>query len=179
MEGRDPSTGRFLPGNRAWEARSSAGPKPIFETAEQLWAACVEYFEWVEANPLWEDKIVAFQGVATHEPIAKMRAMTISGLCTFLDIDETTWRGWHKSRPDLLPIVTQAERIIRDQKFAGAAADLLNANIIARDLGLADKQERTGKDGGPLEHRHDLPPDSEFAKAILSLINSKLNPGGL
>ena len=41
--------------------------------------------------------------------------------------------------------------IIRTQKFAGAAADLLNANIIARDLGLADKNEVTGKDGGPVE----------------------------
>ena len=33
------------------------------------------------------------------------------------------------------------------QKFAGAAADLLNANIIARDLGLADKQDLTNSDG--------------------------------
>jgi len=100
-----------------------------------------------------------------------MRAMTITGLCTFLDIEPVTWYEYGK-REGFTKIVTQAERIIRDQKFAGAAADLLNANIIARDLGLSDKQEHTGKDGGPLEHRHDLPPDSEFAKAILGLINA-------
>jgi hypothetical protein len=35
------------------------------------------------------------------------------------------------------------EEIIRTQKFEGASADLLNPNIIARDLGLADKQDNT------------------------------------
>ncbi len=39
------------------------------------------------------------------------------------------------------------------QKFEGAAADLLNANIISRELGLADRQEHTGKDGGAIETR--------------------------
>lgn len=149
MSDRD-EAGRFLPGNRIWEARSTAGPKPKFKDPESLWAACVEYFEWVEANPLWEDKLVIFQGVATHEPVAKMRAMTIGGLCIFLDIDETSWRGWKSDRSDLIPIIARVERIIRDQKFTGAAADLLNPNIIARDLGLADKKEHTGAGGGPV-----------------------------
>ena len=46
MDGKDPDTGRFLPGNRFWEIRSSAGPKPKFEKADDLWAARVEYFNW-------------------------------------------------------------------------------------------------------------------------------------
>lgn len=40
---------------------------------------------------------------------------------------------------------------IRHQKFTGAAADLLNPMIISRDLGLADKSELSGPDGGPME----------------------------
>lgn len=146
MADRD-DAGRFLPGNRFWEARSSAGPKPKFADPESLWGACVEYFAWVEDNPLHEDKLVIFQGVATHEPVAKMRAMTIGGLCIFLDVTERQWREWRDSRPDLLPVITQAEAIIYQQKFTGAAADLLNPNIIARDLGLADKQDHTSSDG--------------------------------
>ena len=39
----------------------------------------------------------------------------------------------------------RAESVIRSQKFAGAAADLLNANIIARDLGLAEKKQVESK----------------------------------
>lgn len=151
MDGKDESTGRFLPGNRFWEVRSSAGPKPKFETADELWQACVEYFEWAEANPLHEDNLVTFQGAARHVPLAKMRAMTITGLCLFLDIARSTWDEWRHSRPDLSDIITRAEAVIYSQKFEGAAAGLLVPNIIARDLGLAERSELTGKDGGPVE----------------------------
>lgn len=136
-------------GNRFWEARSSHGRKPIFAHPDELWTAATEYFDWVESNPLYEDKVTSFQGVNTHEPIAKMRAMTISGLCIFLDIARSTWDDY-RANEDFSGIVTRVEEIIRDQKFSGAAADLLNANIIARDLGLADKSEHTGKDGAAL-----------------------------
>jgi len=148
-EGRG-SDGRFLPGNRFWEARSSHGRNPIFAAPDDLWHAACEYFEWVEANPLQEEKVFNGKDGIVRATIAKMRAMTISGLCIFLDVDRKTWDAY-RERPDYLHIVTRAEEIIRDQKFSGAAADLLNANIIARDLGLADKAELTGKGGGPIE----------------------------
>lgn len=127
--------------NQFWLLRSSHGRNPIFKDPDQLWEAACEYFQWVEDNPLYEDKVTSFQGVNTHEPVAKMRAMTISGLCLFLDIDQTTWRAYGEKK-DFSRIVTRAEEVIRSQKFAGAAADLLNANIIARDLGLTDKSEQ-------------------------------------
>jgi hypothetical protein len=140
-------------GNKFWEARSSHGRAPIFASPEDLWTACVEYFDWIEANPLYEDKLVTFQGMAKHEPCAKMRAMTISGLCIFLDISPKTWAEY-REREDFTPITSRVDEIIRTQKFQGAAADLLNPNIIARDLGLADKSEVSGKDGAPIEHNH-------------------------
>ncbi|ELL1837521.1 hypothetical protein Q6O31_001293 [Salmonella enterica] len=74
------------------------------------------------------------------EPIAKMRAMTITGLTLFLDVTLETWRTY-RMREDLSEVVTRAEQIIYDQKFSGAAADLLNANIIARDLGLKEQSQ--------------------------------------
>lgn len=166
---RDESTGRFLPGNRLWEARSSAGPKPKFAKPDDLWKACTEYFEWVEKNPLWEDKLIPYQGSASHARVAKMRAMTIAGLCLFLDIDQRTWTLWRNERADLLPVITRVEAVIYSQKFAGAAADLLNANIIARDLGLTDKSttELTGKDGAPLMAE---PSSREIARAIADIL---------
>ena len=85
-------------------------------------------------------KPFAYQGEVTQEPVAKMRAMTLTGLCLFLDISDDTWRNY-RSNEDLLGVVSRAEKVIYDQKFSGAAADLLNANIIARDLGLAEKKE--------------------------------------
>lgn len=140
----------FLPGNKFWEVRSSHGRNPKFTDPDDLWQACCEYFQWSDDNPLYEMKAFSYEGVVTQEPIAKMRALTIAGLCLFLDIDETTWRGWRRDREDLIPVITRAERVIYKQKFEGASADLLNANIISRDLGLANKTELTGKDGGPI-----------------------------
>lgn len=151
-------------GNQFWKMRSSHGRKPIFPDGEALWNACTEYFEWVEANPLYEAKAFAYQGEVTVSELPKMRAMTIGGLCLFLDIDESTWFDW-RTKEAFSEVVSRVERVIRDQKFAGAAADLLNPNIIARDLGLADKQELSGKDGGPVEMLEVT--DKDRAKAIL------------
>jgi len=36
--------------------------------------------------------------------------------------------------------------VIYRQKFEGASADMLNPNIIARDLGLADKKDLSSTD---------------------------------
>jgi len=137
-------------GNQFWKLCRSVGRKPIFASPEQLWEACCEYFEWVEDNPLWEVKAFAFQGEVTLAQIPKMRAMTITGLTRFLDIDFTTWKDYG-TREAFSQVVTQVEQIIYEYKFTGAAAGLLNANIIARELGLRDKHdlEHTGKDGAP------------------------------
>ncbi len=127
-------------GNRFWEARTTHGRQKLFESSHALWSACCEYFVWVEDNPLTEVKSYQFQGVPFQDEIAKMRAMTIDGLCLFIDIDVETWRRWRKD-DDFCGVVTRVESVIKSQKFAGAAADLLNANIIARDLGLTDKSK--------------------------------------
>ena len=145
--GKDPATGRFTTGNRWWQARSSHGRNPKFETADALEDACIQYFEWNEDNPLYKDQLVTFQGQATHEPVAQMRAMTLHGLCMFIDISMETWRDWKTSRPDFSGVITRIEQAIFRQKFEGASADLLNPNIIARDLGLADKKDHTSSDG--------------------------------
>ena len=130
-------------GNRFWEARSKSGRNPTFSSPEQLWDSCVEYFEWVEDNPLQEEKATQFQGAFIKGTVSKMRAMTIGGLSIFLDISQETWSNYRK-REGFLGVTRKVEDIIKHQKFSGAAADLLNANIIARDLGLADKREVKG-----------------------------------
>jgi hypothetical protein len=78
--------------------------------------------------------------------------MTIMGLCICLDISHDTWLAY-KAKNDFSGVTTRVEAIIWVQKFTGAAADLLNPNIIARDLGLQDKQSKeiSGPDGGPIK----------------------------
>lgn len=131
-------------GNSFWKMRSSHGRKPIFPDDEILWEAACEYFEWVEANPLQESQAFAYQGDVKLQELPKMRAMTIGGLCIFLDISQQAW-GEYRKREGFGEVVTRVEEIIRTQKFEGASAGLLNPNIIARDLGLAEKQEHSGQ----------------------------------
>lgn len=137
-------------GNRFWEARAKHGRNRKYLKPEDLWIQCCEYFEWVEENPLWEMRPFAYQGQVVQEPVAKMRAMTIEGLLLFIDCARSTWDDY-RAKKGFSEVITRAEQIIYQQKFSGAAADLLNASIIARDLGLRDKQELTGKDGGPIQ----------------------------
>ena len=127
-------------GNEFWKARSSHGIKPKFSDPDVLWNACEQYFQWVVDNPLWEQKLFHNQGEIVEGTLYKMRAMTLSAMQIFIDVSHTTWETYRKKN-DLLSVTTRVDEIIRNQKFEGAAADLLNANIIARDLGLSDKQE--------------------------------------
>ncbi len=133
----------FLPGNHFWEARSTHGRAPIFSNPEDMLDAANQYFRWAAANPLPEEKVFAYQGEITRTTIGKLRAMTIGGLCIFMGISRDAWDDYCK-RADFIGITKAIAEVIRDQKFGGAAADLLNANIIARDLGLADKTELSG-----------------------------------
>jgi len=132
-------------GNKFWMMRSTHGREPIFANPEVLWSAACEYFEWVHNNPLQEEKLFHAQGIITKDSVCKMRAMTIQALCFFLDISDESWSDYC-SRQDFIGITTRIKKVIYSQKLEGAAADMLNANIIARELGLADKiaQETTG-----------------------------------
>jgi len=143
---------QFQAGNQFWKMRETHGRNPIFESPEQLWTAACEYFQWVENNPLLEEKIFHSSGVITKNTITKMRAMTIRAMCFFIGLSRQGWQEYSE-KPDFSDIVKEIEDVIYSQKFEGAAADLLNSNIIARELGLSDKvqNEHTGANGGAIQ----------------------------
>jgi len=142
---------QFQAGNQFWKMRETHGRNPIFESPEQLWTAACEYFQWVENNPLLEEKIFHSSGAITKDTIKKMRAMTIRAMCFFIGLSRQGWQEYSE-KPDFSDIVKEIEDVIYSQKFEGAAADLLNSNIIARELGLSDKvqNEHTGANGKDL-----------------------------
>ena len=79
-------------------------------------------------------------------PVPKLRPFTLAGLCVHLGIGRSTWRGY-RARPAFSPVIEWVESTVWVNQFEGAAADLLNANIIARDLGLADKTDNKTEHG--------------------------------
>lgn len=132
-------------GNQFWKQRSSHGRKPIFSSPDELWDAACEYFEWVEENPLNETKLFSYEGDVIEGVMPKLRAMTIQALCFFIGISRQGWSEY-KAKKDFSDIIERIEAVIFSQKFEGASAGLLNANIISRELGLADKQDLTSSD---------------------------------
>lgn len=139
-------------GNQFWKARSSHGRNPTFSDPKKLLDACQQYFQWVQDNPLKEEKAFAYQGDVDVVEMDKMRAMSLGGLCIFLGISRNTWVTYRKQiesrskkqkelSKDFLRVTGYVEEAIYNQKFEGASADMLNANIIARDLGLKDRKE--------------------------------------
>jgi len=141
-------------GNQFWKARAKHGRDKIFSTPNQLWNAACEYFQWAEDNPL--QKAIIYQGVVTGQEDL-LRAMTISGLCIFLSVNNDYLTDFkdnldldEKQGKDFSRVIKNIYEIIKTQKFEGASAGLLNPNIIARDLGLTDKKELSGSVENPL-----------------------------
>jgi hypothetical protein len=123
-------------GNEFWKRRTKHGRDKLFTKPELLWQAAQEYFQWCFDNPLIEIDFVGKDATQVQKP--KIRAFTWSGLELYLDIDSLRE---YKSNPDYKEfshIITRIEKIMYTQKFEGAAAGLLNPNIIARDLRLND-----------------------------------------
>ena len=133
-------------GNDFWKLRSRHGALPVFDGPEKLKEACEDYFTWVQANPLYEDKIGFYEGASVHTDAYKMQAMTLAGLCLFIDISIDAWENWRRDRKDLLGVIAWAETVIKHQKFIGAAAGLLNPVIISRDLGLGETHNIQARD---------------------------------
>lgn len=113
--------------------------RPRKYTPARLWKKALEYFEWNEKNPLYETK--AFANDKTKQ-LPKLRAMTESAFCLYAGISHDLFLLYKKGADpykDFIVVSGRIATIIYIQKLEGAAADLFNANIIARELGLQEK----------------------------------------
>ena len=133
--------------NQYYQLKASDGRERKFKTPAQLGQACNAYFRWAADNPLLEEVVSHYQGRAIITELKRLRPFSLEGLCHHLDICVSTFRNYEK-RDDFLIVTARVRQVIEMQQFEGSVAGLLNANIISRKLGLADKQDHTtnGKD---------------------------------
>lgn len=138
-------------GNQFWKLRSKHGRDKLFVTPDLLWQAACEYFEWCDENPWIQKKTKDhFKGTDVEETPTQ-RPYSLSGFLLYIDASLSFWKEFKKANhEDFLPIITRIEKVIETQQFEGAIVGAFNANIIARKLGLSDRQEITGKDGKDL-----------------------------
>ena len=134
--------------NQFWKNVKNPGAPIKFKTPDILWKKVSEYFQWCDDNPLKEEKLFHYQGAITRTTVDKMRAYTLKELCLFLGVGEAYFKQFNiEEHKEFSSIITRIRDTIYTQKFTGAAADLLNPNIIARDLGLRDSTDITSKGG--------------------------------
>ena len=146
--------------NKYWQFRDKHGRDYKYKP-EELWTELIAYAEWVEDNPLLEQLTFHAQGTITKTDSPKMRAMTLKGFQLFADISHTTWDNYEKNE-DFIAITTRIRDVIYTQKFEGAASNLLQPNIIARELGLREHSEQEIK----LVDEFDSKSDDELKKYI-------------
>lgn len=132
---------RFKPGNELWRLAANPGRPRIFETPEKLWDLASEYFEWAIENPLIE---IDYKGQFAEEvEVPKMRVFTWQALELYLGVYDLREYKTNPKYSEFSQVIGRIERVIYSNKFEGATAGFLNATIISRDLGLADKIDHT------------------------------------
>ncbi len=128
-------------GNEYYKLAKGYGAKPKSYLPGSLWRKAIEYFQWNALNPLKEQKVFGSGYTAT---VDKLRAMTIVGFCNYAAMSRDTFNEYEKQEA-YSDICKRIKDMIYQQKLEGAAADLLNASIIAREIGLTEKQDITTK----------------------------------
>lgn len=151
----------IIPQNKTkqfWKVKNKYGRPTLFgNDYDLLWEQCCEYFEWVDATPLKELKVFNSKGEIKQVEVPLMRAYTLKGLAIYLNVssnyintferrqkeiveDKTKTKEERELAENFLLVLMRVRDIIFTQKFEGAAARLLDGNLIARELNLADKQ---------------------------------------
>jgi len=131
-------------GNQYWKRRSKHGRDRIIKDPETLANASDEYFKWCIDNPIIE---IDFRGKdLTKIELPHPRAFKKNELARFCHLAQ--WRSIEELTEvsnDFSQVITHIEGIISDQKYTYAVVGMFNSNIVARDLGLADKTDNTNK----------------------------------
>jgi hypothetical protein len=152
--------------------------RPFKFNPEEFDLAWQQYFHWVDNNPWIKNEAVKSGELAgTIIKVPTSRPYSEVGFCAFHNLGEKyvteladTLQKHSKDKDsknkeeatELSNILTQARAKCRAQKFEGAAVGAFNANIIARDLGMADNQNV----------KHDGIPETPPAKQVM-IFNGK------
>ena len=151
-ENKEPPITPSIVTEQSWEGKPKRGRQANYGPAENLTMVAVEYYKWVKANPIIATELVKYKDYTELVEVPKLRAMTIKGLCIFLGIVEETWQTW-RDMDMYKEVCSHIQNVIYEQKLTGAAADQLNAQLISRELGLADKKEIESPKGTMTPHK--------------------------
>ena len=142
--------------NTYWKRRKK-NRGHIFQTAQKFEKWWWDYFKFCDENPWYKNEAVkSGKEAGTIIQIPAARPYTEAGFIAFHGLGQTYLRQLEstlkeredEASKDISTVLSWAKNVCYTQKFEGAVVGVFNANIIARDLGLAEKTDHTtnGKD---------------------------------
>lgn len=134
------------PGYWAW--RKKVGRPKSIANPKKLWNFACDYFESVDLSPYKKQELLRGGDRAGEVvEIDTIMPYTWAGLEAYLyergivsDLDKYK-HNFDNAYTEFADIVRAINKVMFDQKFSGAAVGAFNANIIARELGLAERSE--------------------------------------
>lgn len=129
-----------------WESRKRPGRPRKLESPDVLWGHAVNYFELVDDNPIIKKELIrGGDRAGSTVDLEIMRPYTWEGFEGYLaDLDiiaklEDYKANYRGAFPEYADVVRRISQRLFDRNFGGAAANVLNASIIARQLQLVDR----------------------------------------
>jgi DNA-packaging protein gp3 len=133
------------------------GRPKLIESPQQLWLLFRKYKEWAKANPRKKEDFVGKDGNRVDRKLE--RPLTFVGFEAYLfermiitDLGDYE-RNKDNRYAEFATIIRAIKNVIETDQFEGASVGIYQHNIIARKLGLADKQEsrQVDKDGNDIK----------------------------
>lgn len=133
-----------------WEYRKKHPPlgRPKKFTPRSLWEKACEYFERTRNDCFYkQDFIRSGDSAGNIVELKQLRPYTWQGFENYLNETGVMYKlddyryNYEGRYEDFKGIIRAIDSVIYAQKIEGAAAGVFNANIIARELGLAEKSQ--------------------------------------
>lgn len=133
---------------------TTKGHGKYIETPEKLWELFLQYVAKEKSNPWTKVEYVGRDGRREDTPL--MVPITFEGFECWLQDEglvsdlSSYERNKDNSYADYVPILTRIKQNCFVQNFKGAAVGAFNPALIAKKLGLIEKQEVTQKQEQPI-----------------------------
>lgn len=138
----------FTAEEQFWRCPPSGTMK--FPTPEAMQEAAIKAFDHFASHPHKETVLFHHKGTVVRTFKDVMRPFTFRGVALRMGTTAATLNNY-RTVAGFKEVLEWMDEVIYTQKFEGAAGNMMNANFLARDLGLAERKELTGPNGGPLQ----------------------------
>lgn len=121
------------------------GKPKYIQTPEKMWELFERYVEHERANPMYKTEYVGRDGEMVKTPLET--PITFEGFeCYLADVGVIEDLGKYSANTDnayseYVTIISRIRNNCFSHNFKGAAVGLFNANLIARKLGLSEKND--------------------------------------